>query len=359
MKTWMKALFSTVLSFSFLFISLGYAAVTDMLYINGSVSVEQVVYYTVTYLVDNEVYAVDYITDNSMPYTVKTDGPDNGGAPFNGWVNANAIQVTSIPAGNTNDYTLSATWKDIYLIIFADVDGSVIYQESFVQGATGLSAEGQAIVDAKLAELNALASQRDMTVSWSEYDIPNASGDLTVRAIYNYAGYLNLVPVYEEPDDGIADYYKVVAVDTLPAEVTVLGNVGGVPVKVIERITNIDGESDWDNYENNVTKITIEEGIEELGWNALAWTPNLTEVYLPGTLKKMDKNVFSRNDLFGNDKKKITVNFNGTMADWKAVLANSHRNWDGGLQSGTVIQCTDGYFALEGRWSLSWKEYPN
>lgn len=315
--------------------------------------------YTVTYLNNNETYAVDCITDNSVAYAVRTDAPQNGTYAFAGWVNANMAVVTSYPAGNTNDYTLSAKWDNVYLILFADADGSVIYQENFTDSSTALSAEGQAIVDAKLAELNAANSQNDITVSWSDYDIASATGDITVRAVYNYSGYLNLVPVDEEPQDGIIDYYKVMAVDSLPATVRVPGNVGGIPVKHIERITNVDGESDWDNYENTVTKIIIEEGVESLGWNALAYTPNLAEVELPSTIQTMDKNVFSRNDVFGNDKKTLTITFNGTMAEWKAILANSNEDWDGGLKEGTVVKCTDGYFALEKAGffsSLQWAE---
>lgn len=317
--------------------------------------------YTVTYLNDNELYAQDCITDNSVAYTVKRDGPQNGSLVFAGWANANAVVVTSYPAGNTNDYTLSAKWENMYLIIFADADGTVLYEEYFTDSSTALSSEGQAIVDQKLAELNAAAG-KDMSVSWSSYDIASATSDITVRAIYNYAGYLNMVPVYEQPDDGIVDYYKVMAVDTLPATVEVPGEIGGVPVKVIERITNVDGESDWNNYENTVTKIVVGEGVEQLGWNSLAWTPNLKEVSLPSTITRMDKNVFSRNDLFGNDKKTLTITFNGTRAEWKAIVANSDSAWAGGLKEGTVIRCTEdgGYFRLEKKGifsSLSWVEY--
>jgi len=313
------------------------------------------VVYTVTYLNDNETYAVDCITDNSVVYNVRKEGPSNASLVFAGWVNANAAPVESYPAGNTNDYMLSAKWDNVYLIIFADADGTVVYEEQFTSSSTKLSAEGQAIVDAKLAELNAAAAQKNMTVAWSSYTIAGATSDITVRAIYTYSGYLNLEPVYEQPDDGIVDYYQVLAVDDLPATVEVPGEIGGIPVKVINRITNIDGENDWNNYERNVKTIIVGEGVEILEWNSLSYTPNLTEVYLPSTIKQMGKNTFSRNDLFGNDKKKITINFNGTKAQWKAILANSDKNWDGGLKSGTKVQCTDGYFEIN-TWG-SWKEH--
>lgn len=299
--------------------------------------------YTVTYLHDNETYAVDCVVDNSVSYSVRSDHPTNGSLAFAGWMNANAIVVTSFPAGNTNDYTLSAKWDSVYLIIFADADGTILYEESITSSSKSLSAEGQAIVDQKLAELNAAAGE-DMTVTWSDYKIAGAKSDITVKAIYNYSGYLNMEPVYEQPDDGIVDYYLVKAVDSLPATVEVPGYVGGLPVKVIERITNIEGEADWNNYEKNVTKIIIGAGVEVLSPNALAYTPNLTGVVLPNTLTQMGKNTFSRNDLFGNDKKKLTITFNGTRAEWKAIVANSDAAWAGGLEKGSTVVCSDGYF---------------
>ncbi|MBE6694143.1 MAG: hypothetical protein E7589_05215 [Ruminococcaceae bacterium] len=316
--------------------------------------------YTVTYLNNNETYATDHITDNSVAYNVMTDAPTNGSLFFAGWINANAEIVESFPSGNTNDYTLSAKWDNVYLIIFADADGTVLYEENFTDSSTGLSAEGQAIVDEKLAELNT-AADGDMTVTWSEYDIANATSDIIVRAIYNYSGYLNMEPVDVEPKDGIIDYYQVLAVDSLPATVEVPGNVGGTPVKVIDRITNVDGESDWNNYENNVTKIIIGEGVEILSHNALSYTPNLSEVSLPSTITHMGKNTFSRNDFLGNDKKKLTITFNGTRAEWKAIVANSDAAWAGGLEKGSTVVCSDGYFECTRASSLfsnaSWTEH--
>lgn len=360
MKTWIKILGCCVLSFSFLFLTIGYAALADVLNISGYAEVEFDPLFTVTYMVGDEVYLVDYHTDPTIDYTVI--GAPNGDPNFKQWLNPNGVAITTITSDNTNDYTLYASWYNKYNINFIDTDGSLIYSEEFTEGASSISGEGQAIVDQWLRNENQIENKYHIYVTWSDYNMSGATSDIIVRPEYDYQGYLNLEPVYEYPDDGVVDYYRVIAIDTLPASVTVPGSVGSVPVRVINRITNEDGESDWDNYENTVTSITIEENIERLEWNSLAWTPNLGTVNLPNSLTYMDKNVFSRNDIFGNDKKTLTISFNGTMREWKDVLANSSSDWDGGLREGSYVICSDGYFKLEkvNFWgTLGWKEYPN
>ena len=327
-----------------------------------SIGLNEFVYglFTVTYMVGEDVYLKEFHLDPTKDYTVA--GAPNGDKNFKQWVNANGVAVKVIPKTNRNDYVLYATWLNKYTINFIDTDGNLIHSEEFMEGATSISSEGQAIVDKWLADENLVENVHQNHVTWSDYDLANATADIIVRPNYDYQGYINMEPVYEQPDDGVVDYYRIVAVDSLPEEVVVPGDVGGVPVKVIFRITNEDGESDWNNYENTVKKITIGENVERLEWNSLAWTPNLGEVNLPNSLVYMDKNVFSRNDVFGNDKKKLTINYNGTMQEWKAVLSNSNGDWDGGLKEGTVVNCSNGYFKLEKKnflSSLEWKEYPN
>ncbi len=316
--------------------------------------------FSVTYIIGEDVYLKEYHYDPLTHYTVA--GAPNGYANFKQWVNPNGTPVTTIPRDNTHDYTLYATWLNKYTINFIDSKGVLIHSEEFTEGATKISNNGQAIVDTWLENENLTTNANQIHVTWSSYEIAGATSDIIVRPVYDYKGYLNMTPVYEQPDDGVVDYYKIIAVDTLPAEVVVPGSIGGVPVKTVERITNVDGESDWNNYENNVVKITIEENIERLEWNSLAWTPNLGEVNLPNSLKYMDKNVFSRNDLFGNDKKKLTINFNGTMQEWKNIVSNSNDDWYGGLKENTIVNCTNGYFKFEkiNFWgTLGWNEYPN
>lgn len=313
------------------------------------------VVYSITYLVDNEVYAIDCITDNSTAYTVKTSGPNNGNMVFAGWINASGQKVNTYAAGNTRSYTLSATWENIHLIIFVDNQGNVIYQETFTDSSTKLSDEGQQFVDAKLAEMNEQAAEKDLKVTWSDYTIKGSKTDITVRPVVTYNGNLRYTLV-DENSDGIIDYYVLDAVSELPSHVTILGDINGIEVKTVNKLYDQDNNFD---YSSGVQHVTIEEGVKTLGHNSLAYTESLSVVDLPSTITQIDKNAFSRN--FGDDKKQITINFNGTMQEWKNISKDSA--WHNGLLSGTRVYCTDGYFELDVSGFIivkyNWSEHPN
>jgi len=326
------------------------------------------VVYTVTYLENNVIYAEDCITNNNAVYTVRSDYPTISGSnvKFEYWMNASGVKAVSYPAGNTNDYTLTAKWNNIYSIVFVDADGSVVHQEHITVDTKALSAEGQAVVTAKLAQLQAEVAGQDVAVSWSSYSFGKA-GDIIVRAEYTYAGALKIVPVKNEGgvDDGIVDYYYVAPLDTLTGtehkSIVIPGKVGKAPVRIVERVTNEAGDNDWNNFNKTIETITIGEGVEELKHNSLSYTPELNTVYLPSTLKTMGKNTFSRNT--PSDNKKLTIYYPGTMADWEKLVNNSDDSWDGGLKNGSLIICSDGYYhanagelfgAVIGR---SWKKH--
>lgn len=302
------------------------------------------VIYSITYLDDNEIYTVDHIVDNSVPYAVRTEDPNPDNAlVFAGWINASAAVVQSYPAGNTRDYTLSAKWDNTYLVIFVDEFGEVIYEETFTDTSkkNGLSAEGQAIVDAKLAEFAEIAAVDELSVMWTPYDIKNATSDITVRPIYTYTGNLQFTPV-DEDGDGIIDYYQVDAVAKLNNPTKIPGRFKGLEVKTVNKLYL--NEDNFD-YGSGVQRIEIGEGVTELNRNALAYTSSLREVKLPSTMTYIGKNAFSRN--FSNDKKVLTIEYNGTMAEWRALVANSHAEWHNGLRTGSKVLCSDGYFELD------------
>ena len=315
------------------------------------------VIYSVIYLVDNTTYAVDCIYDNSQPYLVRDDGPDKGSLIFADWVNASAEGVHSYPAGNTMSYTLSAKWDNVYLIIFVDNHGNVIYEETFTSSSKKLSDEGQAIIDAKLAEMNAAAAIDNQTVVWESYDISKNKQDTTVRPIYIYNGNLRFTPI-DEDMDGITDYYQLDAVDKLDSTVTIPGSFNGLPVKDINKLYDNNGNYD---FSSGVNTIVINEGVENLNHNSLAYTSNLNTVYLPHSIKYMNKNVFSRNT--GDDKKVLNIYFNGTMAEWQSLVNASHDEWHNGLKTGSRVHCSDGYYELKVSgfiwYSYTWTPHPN
>jgi hypothetical protein len=314
------------------------------------------VVYTITYMTGNNTYAIDCITDNSIEYAVKESGPNNGNLVFTGWVNANAERVYSYPAGNTHSYTLSAKWSNVYLIMFVDYDGNVIYQETFTDSSKSLSAAGQAIVDAKLAEWADEVDQDEISVAWESYNIASATSDITVRPIYTYTGNLKFTPK-DRDGDGITDYYQVDAVAKLKDPTKIPGRFMGLDVEVVNKLYLNEDNSD---YGAGVNTIEIGEGVKQLNHNSLAHTADLDTVKLPSTIEVLGKNVFSRN--WSNDRKVLTIEYNGTMAEWNAIQKDA--DWHNGLLSGSRVICSDGYFELDRGGLLilgiyNWKAYPN
>ena len=64
-------------------------------------------------------------------------------------------------------------------------------------------------------------------------------------------------------------------------------------------------------------------------------------------MEYIGKNAFSRN--WGNDKKAITIVYNGSLSEWKSLVANSHDDWDNGIttKDGSKVMCSDGYFEYD------------
>jgi hypothetical protein len=153
----------------------------------------------------------------------------------------------------------------------------------------------------------------------------------------------------DEDSDGTTDNYKVEAVDVLDETTVIPGYVNGKPVKLVEKLYKND--NNWD-FGSDVKTVIIEEGVEELAHNSLSHTKDLDIVYLPSTLKKLNKNVFSRNT--GDDKKQLKIVYNGTGEDFKKVMNNSAEElgflssdlWYGGLKEGSSVECTDGVYTL-------------
>jgi hypothetical protein len=312
--------------------------------------------YTVTYMNGNEIYAVEYVWDNTVAHAVQS-APSNKPADsdeFGGWTVAGGSEsITDIPVGNTASYVLYANWiyTNKYVVRFVDADATLIYEETFKKGASTLSSAGQSAVNDALIELTANANDDELaasgytievswsiqegeeTVEWTPSMLSSAKGDVTVRALYtlNKTGSnqtVTLTPQYD-PTTGAVTHYQVDGTQGLSGEVTIPGTIGPIPVTRVEDVC-----SDGLNF--GLKKVIFGEGVKEIGANALAMTWDLEVVELPNSLESIGANAFS-SAAGSTARKAIKIYFNGTAEEWEKVIKDP--NWDQGLYTGSEIIC--------------------
>ena len=187
-------------------------------------------------------------------------------------------------------------------------------------------------------------------VNWSDFTLPNPGTNLIIRPQYEYRmddddalGDLQFVPV-DTDGDSVIDHYRVEPIRDLPANVVIPGTVMGLPVKEIEKLYDSTGNKD---QAPNVVTVTLEEGVEIIRRGALAATPKLVTVNLPSTITTFESQILAINSGV-EGKKDITINYNGTKAQWDRITKDSE--WAKGAQSVTV-NCTDqiGTYGKDGK----------
>ena len=333
--------------------------------------------YSITYLNDYEVLSIKYVTDNSVAVTTQNPAAQDlveewakvnigeGKFAFGGWMNAGSTKLTEIAANNTEDIVLYPYFNNPYTARFVDQQGNVIaYCFFHAEDVTKLD-ETADTAKKQLPnpgtdfafdywEVNANGTK----VAYNKDNFVNYGYDVTIYPVYRYTGNLKLTPV-DEDSDGAIDYYKVEAVGVLDETTVIPGYVNGVPVKIVEKIYENDGNTD---YSSGVVTVIVQEGVERLEHNSISHTSELVRVELPNSLKYLGKNVFSRNNWISGivggetDKKVLSIEYNGTGSEWDALISASDDEWDNGLEAGSVVTCKDGTYTLtEGRWgTLSW-----
>ena len=339
--------------------------------------------YTITYINDYQVLDVKYVTkeDASKDYPTENATAQGlvekwadsklgvGKYVFGGWMDAGSTKHTIISAGNDKDITLYPYFDNPYTARFVDQKGNVLAWCMFHSGDvtqlddTASAAEGHLPSPGKDFKFShwEVHVGTATPVEYNKNNFTNYKQDVTIYPVYKYTGNLKLTPV-DEDNDGTIDYYMVEAVDTLDTVTTIPGNVNGVPVKVVDKLYKND--NNWD-FGSGVTTIIVEEGVEIIGHNSMGYTSDLTLVKLPSTLTTLEKNSFSRNT--GSDKKVITIEFAGTMADWQNIVNNSDSEWHNGLKSGSKVVCSDGYYELSNKtvpiigvlYDYEWTPHPN
>ena len=322
--------------------------------------------YSITYVNDYEVLAVKYVTESGAVSTANSAARDlvekwakenigEGKFAFGGWMNAGSTKLTQIDANNTKDIVLYPYFNNPYTARFVDQNGNVLaycffHKEDLNElDATKDAAQSQLPVPGTNFEFDYWEVNANGTkVQYSKNNFANYGYDVTIYPVYKYTGNLKLTPV-DEDSDGTIDYYKVEAVGTLDETTVIPGYVNGVPVKIVEKIYQNEGNTD---YSAAVKEVIIMEGVERLEHNSISHTAKLSKVELPNSLNYLGKNAFSRNNtisgIFGgeSDKKVLEIKYNGTKAEWDALMRASHEEWANGLENGSTIICIDGTYTL-------------
>lgn len=326
---------------------------------NG-VNVEEYVY-SITYMYAGKVYDVVYIKDNSVQQSTKNTTVEQlikentpADYTFAGWVTTGSEKLETVPANNTENITLYPSWSEIFTARFVDENGNVISEQTFTKATASWPEVAGPASSSEYLEFdhwevrNVAADGKVTSTPMNSFKCSQATGDVTFYPYYNIKnGGLGLTGV-DENGDGIIDYYTVEAVDAANIEtnVEIPGIINGKPVKVITDLSS--------GWASNVENVVIEEGVQEINNQAFGDTQKLKKVELPSTITKLGDSAFAGNlsnwgDAFGIYDKPLEVIYNGTKAEWDALVENSNKDgnqWEDGLGEGAKVICIDGTYTM-------------
>lgn len=301
--------------------------------------------YTVTFKDGSDtVLFVDYMGTSKRQYNIWQEAREEG-KTFLGWVNGGGQKVTYVGKGNGNDVTVYADWEEEYFRVarFVDLAGNVIAEIPFDIRTDKFDP------DYELPKVpDSTEDDTEIVGEWEDYSEKlKGTSDFTVKPVYAYHGELRIEPV-DSDGDGSTDYYQVLSVSDLKSEeINIPGKLNGLPVKnVVQLTTNM-----WDG----ARIINVKEGVEVLEKESLGRSIRLHTVNLPSTLKEIQSNALCITNLI--PIKEVTINYNGTSADWEKI--DKADDWYDGLLAGSKIVCEDGEYRLERNWTTKkWVWYP-
>lgn len=306
--------------------------------------------YTVTYKDGDKTIKVDFVEDNKVAYTVDDGNYKVGNLAPDYWIDANGNRISSIAAGNKQNYVLTPVWPDHLVINFVDHDNTVLYSENFKKNESHeLDAEA---INNVLAEVQNRvdATEKIITADWdTDFDtikFEDADDNIVVKITYSLANLnVKLVPVHSEDDNTKIIAYEIAKTGASNAEDVIVPEViGNVPVVKITAGT-------FEEY-SKLESIMIPGTLTEIGSNAFENGPtailgfetggrNDVTIYYSGKPEDWRRYMDLRYEEDNKTKDNRYDDYNGDFGshdDKTTILVNS---WDNGLKEGSRIFFVD------------------
>ncbi len=288
--------------------------------------------YTITFIgADGDVADVLYVTDNTNAVniadilsnnTALNNVTLNGQKPLR-WEDANDkeyatysngswVSENAVNAGNLVDIVLYPEWPGEFNIYFLDHNGKTLYYETFKEGQSHTLN-----TDAIEAQRAAIQKELDDTenviqVKWDRdlttIDFEGATNDITVKLELNLSTTsITLTPVYDETTNQLIEYHvSDVNISDSNLSLNIPSHVGTIPVTEIR-------EDAFDGFDN------------------------LTAVKIPNTITSLGAGMFPGGSSLFAKRQTVTIYYEGTRAEWDALVENSDPDWYEGLGDGSRV----------------------
>ena len=306
--------------------------------------------YTVTYKDGDKTIKVDFVEDNKVAYTVDDGNYKVGNLAPDHWIDANGNRISTIAAGNKQNYVLTPVWPDHFVINFLDHDNTVLYSENFKKNEShDLDEEA---IDKVLSEVQNRvdATEKIIKVDWasmpSAEDFASKTDSFSVQVTYSLANLdVKLVPVYKSTDSTEVVAYEIAKTGASNAEDVIVPEfIGNVPVVKITAGT-------FEQY-SQLESIMIPGTLTEIGSNAFENGPstilgfetggrNDVTIYYSGKPEDWRRYMDLRYEEDNKTKSNKYDDYNGGFGNHDnktTILVNS---WDNGLKEGSRIFFVD------------------